>query len=346
MNGPLLSQDAVTSSDPLPAIANGFATASAEMLGAILDQSQDCIKVIGPTGRLDYMNRNGRCAMEIDDFAVVAGRNWWDLWPEDSQHLILDAIAKAREGQNSRFEAFCPTAKGTPRWWEVSVSPLFDAAGNLQGIVSVSRDITARVDAFELRRMAADEMRHRLQNAYTLTGAIITASARGSAEREEFAAELLNRLERLGIAQSLLLDGGDLGAVALRALLQQLTAPFSSDDCALDFNNVPDIVVGETAVRLLALVIGEFSTNSSKYGALRSGGRIVIDSSIAGGQLHLLWSERIHPGARPTAAAGTGHGNGHRLIERSLRAQGGALRIDWLDGGMDAKLSLPHATSM
>lgn len=58
----------------LPDIVGDFKDAPIELLGAVLDQSLDCIKVIGPTGRLDFMNRNGRCAMEIDDFALVAGR--------------------------------------------------------------------------------------------------------------------------------------------------------------------------------------------------------------------------------------------------------------------------------
>src|SRR5688500_5087261 len=97
-----------------PAIVASFHTASDTMLASILDQSADCIKVIGPDGTLDFMNRNGRCALQIDDFALVAGKNWWDLWPQESQPLIHDAVAAAKAGLNARFEAFCPTAKGEP----------------------------------------------------------------------------------------------------------------------------------------------------------------------------------------------------------------------------------------
>ena len=35
-----------------------------------------------------------------------------------------------------------------------------------------------------------------------------------------------------------------------------------------------------TQVRTLALVLGEFSTNSNKYGALGHGGQIAIDGAI------------------------------------------------------------------
>ena len=158
-----------------PTIVNSFHSASNDMLAAILDQSADCIKVIGPDGTLDFMNSNGRCAMGIDDFALVAGKNWWDLWPEEAQPLIRDAIAHARNGKNSRSKPFARTAKGDPKWWDVSVAPLRDEAGELKGLISVSRDISADIVARQLRETTAAEMKHRLQNAYALTSAIVMA---------------------------------------------------------------------------------------------------------------------------------------------------------------------------
>lgn len=42
----------------------GPARSSEAVLRAVLEQSPDCIKVIGPEGSLGYMNRNGQCAMD------------------------------------------------------------------------------------------------------------------------------------------------------------------------------------------------------------------------------------------------------------------------------------------
>lgn len=324
----------------LPDVARHFQGASAEMLGAILDQSLDCIKVIGPTGQLDFMNRNGRCAMEIDDFAMVAGKDWWDLWPEESRGLIRQAVDRARRGESDRFEAFCPTAKGSPRWWEVSVSPLHDEAGSLQGIISVSRDVTDRVRARELRETAAAEMRHRLLNAYTLAGAIVTSTARGSAEREEFAGEILNRLEQLSRAQALLLQAGQLERIDLAALVQRLTEPFHDGPCKLVLGELPDVALGEEDVRALALVIGELSTNSNKYGALGRGGSITIEGTLDSAAIRLSWSERSEGEAPSRPAEG---GSGHRLIERALRSRGGEVHIAWTELGPDVTLRLPVA---
>ena len=323
----------------LPDLTRHFKNAPVELLGAVLDQSLDCIKVIGPDGRLDFMNRNGRCAMEIDDFALVAGRPWWELWPEESAHLVQEAVARAQRGENHRFEAFCPTAKGAPRWWEVSVSPLTDEAGTLRGIVSVSRDITERVAAAELRAAAADEMKHRLKNAYTLAGALMTAAARGSPDRQQFAGEVLERLQQLGMAQALLLDPAAHGAVRLPLLLDQLTAPFCNDGCAFRIGALPDIALGEEETRALALVLGELGTNSSKYGAIGRGGSVDVAGEIAGATLLIRWRERLAQAA-PVEASPNG-GNGFRLINRALAALGGGMDLSWKPDGPEVTLRLP-----
>lgn len=326
------------SSLDFPSIVSSFQSASNDMLAAVLDQSADCIKVIGPQGTLDFMNRNGRCAMGIDDFAAVAGKNWWDLWPEDAQPMIHAAIAQAREGQSSRFEAFCPTARGEPRWWDVSVAPLRNERGDLKGLISVSRDVSETVRARQLREAGAAEMKHRLYNAYALTGAIVTASARGSPERELFAREIVERLQRLGIAQSLLLDAEAMGTPTLDTLVRRLTEPFCGDSATLEIAPLPDVALDETKVRTLALVLGELSTNSNKYGALGHGGAIAIRGAVTDGALCFHWSETADIAVQTEQRDGSA---GLSLIRRAVAAHGGSLDIDWRQDGLDVTVAMP-----
>ena len=321
-----------------PALAATFSSASNGMLAAVLDQSTDCIKVIGPTGSLDFMNRNGRCAMGIDDFSMVEGKSWWDLWPAESQHLVRDSIARARDEGSARFEAFCPTAKGEPRWWDVTVSPLRDEQGTLRGLISISRDVSSDVRAREIHQTTAAEMKHRLRNAYALTSAIVMMSARGREEHREFAQAITARLEQLGIAQALLLDASALGTPTLALLVQSLTAPFCSDESMLDIAALPEVILTEEQVRTLALVLGEFSTNSNKYGALGHGGKIVITGQLDGGVLRLHWVERSD---RPVAAAPRDGSSGLSLIRRALAAQRGSLDADFRIDGLDLTVQLP-----
>ena len=109
-----------------------------------------------------------------------------------------------------------------------------DEHGELRGLISISRDVSADVRARELRDTTAAEMKHRLRNAYALTGAIVMMSARGRDEHREFAREITQRLEQLGIAQALLLDASALGTPTLDLLVRRLTGPFCSDPAMLD----------------------------------------------------------------------------------------------------------------
>jgi PAS domain S-box-containing protein len=108
----------------------------------LLEASPDCIKILSVDGRLQFMNRNGRCLMEIDDFDQISSAHWPDLWPREYRDTIEQAIATARSGGVVRLSAPCPTAKGTPKWWDVFVSPIRDETGAIVSIMSTSRDVT------------------------------------------------------------------------------------------------------------------------------------------------------------------------------------------------------------
>jgi len=123
----------------------------AALLGAqLFDNSPDCMKLLDADGHLLAVNRNGRLAMEIDDFGTVEGRSWLSLFPPESRDAVGAALAQAQRGGAGQASAFCPTRRGTPKWWQIVVSPLGSADGRL---VAVSRDVTAQ------RRLEEDRAR-------------------------------------------------------------------------------------------------------------------------------------------------------------------------------------------
>jgi PAS domain S-box-containing protein len=129
--------------------------ASEEFNRSLMDSSADCIKVLDLEGRVLHMNVPGMCQMEIDDFSRICGKEWWSLWPELATPSVQQAVNKARAGETSSFVAFCPTAKQTPKWWEVTVSPVRAAeGGQVVRLLSTSRDITARIKAEQALRDA------------------------------------------------------------------------------------------------------------------------------------------------------------------------------------------------
>ena len=111
---------------------------------SLMEGSADCIKVLDLQGRLLAMNEPGQCIMEIDDFGPLCGAEWASLWPDEARAEVDRGVAEARAGKAYTFEAFCPTAKGTPKWWEVTVSPVRTGDAGIERLLSVSRDITVR----------------------------------------------------------------------------------------------------------------------------------------------------------------------------------------------------------
>ena len=124
----------------------------------LFESSPDCVKLLSNNGQVLAMNKNGMCAMEIDDFSPFTGAAWRSLWPQDSQDKIDAAVALARAGGTGHIKAFCPTAKGSPRWWDVVVTGVRGDDGSLQNLLAVSRDVTAAHEADQQRDRLLKEL--------------------------------------------------------------------------------------------------------------------------------------------------------------------------------------------
>ncbi len=128
----------------------------------VLESSPDCIKILDADGRLQFMNSNGICLLEIDDFEPLKNTYWSDMWEPDKQQIIKDAITAAKKGEKIQLQLFGPTVKGTPKWWDIIVSPVLqdESDKNLHQILSVSRDITKQ----KLNELKERELLARFQN--------------------------------------------------------------------------------------------------------------------------------------------------------------------------------------
>ncbi|MES2894388.1 MAG: PAS domain S-box protein [Bacteroidota bacterium] len=115
----------------------------------VLESSPDCLKVLDSEGRLQFMNFNGLCQMEIDDFGQFKNKFWWNLWGKENEELVRSSVDKALTGEVTHFSAFCSTAKGTPKWWDVTISPVGNKTDGFYQLLSVSRDITEQRNAEE-----------------------------------------------------------------------------------------------------------------------------------------------------------------------------------------------------
>ena len=109
---------------------------------SIVENSPDCIKTLDLDGNLLTMSTGGQALLEIDDLQSYLGKSWIEFWKKEDQERVRHAVHDAGQGNIGRFEAFCPTEKGTPKWWDVVLSPIRQSPNVIDHVLAVSRDIT------------------------------------------------------------------------------------------------------------------------------------------------------------------------------------------------------------
>ena len=115
---------------------------SNEFLRSVIESGRDCIKVLDLEGRLLLMSAGGQRLMEVDDVSSLLGTSYLDFWRGSERAVAGKALATARAGSMSRFEGYCPTNKGVPKWWDEIVTPILGKDGVPEKLLVVSRDIT------------------------------------------------------------------------------------------------------------------------------------------------------------------------------------------------------------
>jgi PAS domain S-box-containing protein len=113
-----------------------------ELNRQIISSSPDCTKVLDLQGRVSQMTAQGCLLREVDNFEDVRHSEWRTWWPGEGEALARAAIEGAMRGETTRFVAFAPTFKGTPKWWDTVINPIRNAAGQPSMLLAVSRDIS------------------------------------------------------------------------------------------------------------------------------------------------------------------------------------------------------------
>ena len=151
---------------------------SDELNRSLMNGITDCVYVLNTNGRLLMTNDPGMRLAEIDTPETLYGKDWAELWPPETMkdaHLSVEAAAG---GGVYTFEAFCSTSKGTPKWWEVTTSPVQESSGGRIGrLLAIARDITGRREIDLQLKESERRFRAVIEHQYQFT-ALLTPDAR------------------------------------------------------------------------------------------------------------------------------------------------------------------------
>jgi PAS domain S-box-containing protein len=303
-------------------------------LERVLNASKDCIKVLTLDGRLVFMNGGGREVMEVDDFDAVRGCPWLGFWEGEGREAAEAALAEALAGETGHFLGWADTAKGNPKYWDVTVSKVAGAGQEADYVLSISRDITDLKKAERRRELLARELGHRVKNSLALAQAIGMQTFRGVDVGR--IADFNGRLAALGAAQDLLLQS-EWTPVSVRSVVQtsiDALAPGGRCEAVGDDHQL-DAQRGLS----LALALHELTTNALKYGALSvEAGTVRIEWTAAGGLFRLSWRESGGPPVAPPGRTGFGT----RIVTRNLETDfGGTVELSYRPTGVQLTLTAP-----
>jgi PAS domain S-box-containing protein len=197
-------------------------------------------------------------------------------------------------------------------------------------------EVEQRKRAEQAKQLLLDEIKHRVKNTLGTVQSIASQTFRKAPgeERDAFSARLRALAEAHDLLTSRNWERALVGDVVDRAL-----APFRHRRNQ-QFGVSGDAVwVDAGKSVLLCLAIHELATNAIKYGALTTDtGRVDIAWSLDEGtrHLHFSWRESGGPPVEPPARKGFGSA----LIERALKSENGATKMDYLPTGVVCTLDI------
>lgn len=310
-------------------------------MASVLNGCGDCIKVLDLEGRLQFMSEGGKRVMEVDDFNLLKGCPWPDFWVGEGNVAAKQAIESAAAGIPAHFVGEAKTAKGTDKFWDVQVVPVFGDDGKPTHLLSISKDITDITDAQKRNELLSRELQHRIKNTLAMVSAMASQTLKGDDIADRRTA-FFNRIQALSEANDLI-TAKTWQSAPMLSVIERALAPHISNQDRFTISGQHIDLSAKQALSL-ALAIHELATNATKYGALSAeGGKIKIewfleDTAPAQEAFTFVWRESGGPAVKTPSSEGFGS----KLVTRVFAADfGGKVSIDYLPAGIVCTMTAP-----
>jgi two-component sensor histidine kinase/CHASE3 domain sensor protein len=257
---------------------------------------------------------------------------------------MLDRIKRGvlASGEPARTEIRMDYPTG-PRWYDVTLVPTRNEAGEVDGLVGGAVNISERKQYEAHVRLLLREITHRSKNLLAVIQAIMRQTASHAPSVQEFGKRFSARLDALAGSLDLLVQE-DWRGVTLADLVRSQLAHHVEEGASQIELDGGKLQLPPDAAQNIGMALHELATNASKYGALSVPcGRVRVswrtwfdEDGIEQCRLH--WEERGGPPVSPPARRGFGQ----VVIERTVaRAVSGRVTLTYPPGGVQWTLEFP-----
>ena len=313
---------------------------------AIIESSDDAILSKDLDGVILSWNRGAEWLFGFSAEEAI-GKPVTIIIPRDRLDEEPAILAKIHRGERiEHFETVRQRKDGSLVDISLTISPIRTSSGKIVGASKIARDITELRRARDRQLLLMQEMSHRVKNLFALSSSIVSLSARSAKSPQELAEATRARISALARAHALTFSRGfdeaAHGPTTLQSLVRTIVAPFDEPERPHIAVSGIDAEVSGSAVTSLALLLHEFATNATKYGALSTytGTVEVIFTEEENDAVVVDWIER---GGPPVTAPDDGSGFGSVLSRIAVSGQlRGEIFREWRPEGLAIRLSVPR----
>lgn len=353
--------------------------ASEEFLARVLESSADRIDVLDRSGVLEL--RRGAPGAQLD---ATVGASWIAQWHPEGREAAAQAVDAAGTGRVSRFTSMRIDDERGDTYWDVSVSAIRDAAGTVDKLLAISRDVTARKQAEDERAGLLEELQgllrsnelfvailgHDLRNPLNAvaTGARLLARTSDDALVQRTAGRILNSSVRMTEMIEQLLDftrlrqGDPIPLSRAPIDLRELAETIVEEARHATMGRPVQLdIVGDSGGRWdgarLGQVLSNLVSNALQHGDVAHPVRVRIDGTAPSqAAIHVENGGTIPPDLLPVLfepfrrpehdhAHHRGLGLGLFIAQRIVMSHGGHLDVRSADGVTAFTISLPRDAS-
>ncbi|WP_239805099.1 HWE histidine kinase domain-containing protein [Croceicoccus hydrothermalis] len=195
-----------------------------------------------------------------------------------------------------------------------------------------------RRQAGEQKNLLIAELNHRVRNILALIRALVGQTGREADDIHSFTRTLDSRIQSLARAHDQL-TADQWGPAHLRDLITTEASAYLHGQAERIEMVGPEVTITPDGFTVMALVVHELTTNSTKYGALSDSGKVCVEWRIEDdGALLVDWVEKGGPAVMPPKRRGFGT----TIICDSIPHElGGDAEVHYRTAGLEAQFRIP-----